>query len=129
MGTSTKGYYARFPEAQGDANDDVDTEIFRDIVDNLNHLGDQYAQTLVNWAPQSGKYMGIDATITPAIDTYYRLWRSGPFDLHVRVIDGEVRSYPLYCRLYITGNSGSFQAAFAAVVATEGQAEVERDIA
>lgn len=91
MATSEKGHYVRFDEALIDAQDFVDTGIARRALSNLDHLADQYAQTLCRWVSYD-----LDQALTPTgafhddapdvidADTWYRLWTSPAFDLPIR---------------------------------------------
>lgn len=125
MATSRLGHYVRFGESTIDALDPFDSETSGDILGNLNHLADQYAQVRIAWAlPTGGTSYAVAAGVAE-VDGYQRLWTSTPFDMHVRA-SGE--SYKCRLRVRVAANItgvGSAPASFRFALSAPGEADDE----
>ena len=129
MATSEDGYYTRFSESLLDDGDFCDTGMLRRCLGNLNHLADQCAQNRINWTLPSGvSGFVVDSDLTVSIDTYFAdvldgtvfplmLWKSPPFDLHVRETG---RSYRCMVRVNIHSASATKAAKVRVVLAPFG---------
>jgi len=94
MSFSEVSALVRMEEAQHLAEDPVDTLRARVIANNLDHLADQSAQVLVNWAVADGA--GIQRATQAAGAVASALWQSPAFPLRFRP-DGQ--SYRIRLRL------------------------------
>ena len=120
MATSELGHYVRHTETALDALDPADTGMLVRAIGNLDHLADQYAQRRVASVQFGTPFVTV--ADEPVSGTYYRLWTSTPFDLHVTQ-SGE--SYPCRVRLNVTSGHATNAASFYAVLAPRGLAETE----
>lgn len=119
MPTSQDGYYTRFTESVLAAEQAADAAHCARALDNLNHLADQYAETLVAWA---GTTLGV-AEASPADEVIYPIWYSTPFDLRLQE-DGT--SYPMRCSIRVTSSHVSQSSIFWVVVAEATQLVEDR---
>lgn len=117
MASSERKAYVRFKHGRF-ATDDPFHAFARDIVGNVNHIADQFAQRRLVWvARDASQYFEPEigaGSITA--DAYYRVWQSCPFDLHVRD-NGE--SYALRLRVRGARSAGSGTVTFRVVIASE----------
>lgn len=129
MSTSEKGHYTRFDEALLGEQDFCDTGMLRRGLSNLDHLADQYAQTLVKWVAPTGKSASppIEASDEMGANIFKRVWTSTPFDLPVRSSTGESYRCRLRARIADIDASGAGDefATFRFVLAPIGLSEAE----
>ena len=116
MASSELGHYVRFGESLIGEDDFADAGMCRRALGNLDHLADQFAQVRVASLFPSGDYAS-PYEASPSTGTFYEVWRSNSFDLHVKA-DGS--SYPCRVRLRVTSNHASYAATFRAVLSWEG---------
>jgi len=118
MSSSERKHYLRFAHARF-VGDEPFHAFARDLVGNIDHLADQFSQHRVRWVARSASHyfepeIGAGSIVA---DTFYRLWQSDAFDLHVRET-GE--SYSLRLRLRAARSAGSGTLTFRVVVAAQG---------
>ena len=116
MASSELGHYVRFNEALLGEDDFADAGMCRRAVGNLDHLADQLSQVRVAALFPSGDY-AAPYEASPVIATFYEVWRSNSFDLHVK---GDGSSYRCRIRLRVTSAHASHAAAFRAALSWEG---------
>jgi len=118
MASSERKRYLRFAHSHFLANSAFHA-FSRDLIGNVNHLADQFAQRRLSWvAPTSSDYFEPEIGSGSIVaDTYYRVWQSLPFDLHVRET-GE--SYALRTRIRGARSTGSGTISFAVAISAEG---------
>lgn len=120
MSTSELGHYVRFGETAIDSLDPVDTGMARRAIGNLSHIADQYAQRRIAWVSHGST---LDTIVdTTVAGTFWRLWTSHPFDLHVQA---NHESYRCRVRLRVSSGSASNKATFRAVLAPYEEREAE----
>jgi hypothetical protein len=120
MASSERKAYVRFKDARL-ATDEPFHAFTREMVGNINHLADQFAQRRCAWvAIDSSQYFDPEVGAgSISADTYYRCWQSVPFDLHVRE-NGE--SYALRLRIRGARSGGSGTVSFRVAIAAESHA-------
>jgi hypothetical protein len=117
MPSSERKHYLRFAHSRFAANEPFHAHA-RDLIGDVNHLADQFSQRRVAWvAREAAHYFEPEGGASIAANTFYLLWRSLPFDIHVRE-NGE--SYALRTRLRGAISAGTGTASFRVVVAAEG---------
>jgi hypothetical protein len=124
MATSEWFRFVDFSDTQLDSLDPCDTGLLRQVIGNLDHLADQYAQVRVAWELPTDAPVAFDTSDTESVEEAvpYRLWTSCPFDLHV-LPDGT--TYPCRVSLKITSGSDSDAATFRAVMTRVGAGDGE----
>jgi len=129
MSTSDDGVYTRFDESLLDDADFCDAGMLNRAIGNLNHLADQVSQNRVKWILGAGVgAYEVDSTLTPGTDSYFSdegpinmLWRSGPFDLHMRQ-SGETNRCRV--RVHFESEDATHTATLRATLAPLGFAEI-----
>ncbi len=120
MSSSERGHFVRTYPTRLAADEPFHAGHARDLVGNVNHLADQYAQRRVAWvALAASHYYEPDiGAASVAANEWYRCWSSTPFDLHVTEAG---LSYALRVRVRAARSAGSGTITARAVVAAAGR--------